>query len=293
VTWFRTDTGVGDHELVGAIAEALNLTVPAAVGHYVLTLAGFAEYRRDGLVTAVTDMTLEEWAKWRGKRGRFAQFFREHCVEHREGQRDLLGTVKGWWRQEALFREQERKRTRPGQGSREAEQRREGREQAARGFTAESPPVPRGNVDVDSLSSLPVLSGTSALNGAQPEPIRYTQRCTAAANRGLRENPLIEGFNELVSSAQDEPEEWHTQGIPVAVAEQAIYHRAKTYRPRGSRRQPTTLGYFREAVGEAWAKTQGRQLEADLNTVPEKPEGLDEYELAARRLEHHEAPDAG
>lgn len=274
MTWFRVEAGLGDHELVGLIMEGLSVNRREAVGLYVLSLAGFAEYQPDGVVKSVTTSTLEGWAEWRGKPGRYAAFFRGHCVETRQGQPDAPGVVKGWWRNKKLLEKQERdrhKRKKPPINP------------------PETPADSWGNVDVDVDGDVKSSIGRSsrALIGSELTPAAYTIKCTAAANRGLRENPAINGrFNELASSAQDEPGLWQKAGIPIEVAESAIYQRAKEYRPKGSRIQPTTLGYFRNAVTEAWDREHGRAAEGAVNTSPPAaPAAEDEVDALARRTQ--------
>lgn len=286
MTWFRVDVGIGDHELVGAIVEGLEVSVREAVGLYVLTLAGFAEYQADGVVKSVTNTTLEEWAKWRGVKGRFATFFRSQCVESRQDQRDAPGVVKGWWRQRALLEKQLRDAAKPA-GKRRVPP------QIPRGNSGGSPAGSSGYVDEDEDENGKNLSvPPRALVSEILSPVQFTIRCTAAANRGLRENPAINGFNELVSSAQDEPGLWQTAGIPIDVAEAAIYQRAKAYRPKGRRTQPTSLGYFRLAVEDEWSKAQGRAIEGDVNTKPAEQGPSDwvrrkEAEIARQRAGTH------
>lgn len=81
--------------------------------------------------------------------------------------------------------------------------------------------------------------------------LTYAQRCTIAANKGLRANPAIrESFNELITSAQTAPAEWEAAGIPVGLAERVIGERARAYRPTARNRQPGSLRYFDQAVRE-------------------------------------------
>jgi hypothetical protein len=120
VTWIRWDVRTPTHEVVGALAEPLRIPTSHALGYYVAVCCGFGEYQPDGNADAVTDATLEDWALWRGTRGRFAKLFRELCVERRDDQKDTAGTVKGWWRQRALLEKQARDNRRPGPAGRES-----------------------------------------------------------------------------------------------------------------------------------------------------------------------------
>lgn len=256
MTWIRWDVPTPRESLIGVLAKILKVRPAEAHGLYCATWCGFAEHQPDGRAVGVTDDNLELWACWQRKRGRFARVFREHCVEQREGEKDLPGVVRGWWKQLAGLRDQERsrnKRRNPGEAP------------------ADTPDEPRGvfpvDVDVDEDVRAPVLSAAPAISGL--DFIRYSAKCTAAANRGLRENRSVTGFNELVTSNQlEETRPWYDAGIPLDVVEAAIYHRAKSYRPKGRRIQPTTLGYFRECVEEAHARALGRAIEGSVTTTP-------------------------
>lgn len=150
MTWFRAEAGISRHEMIGALAEALHVKLHEAAGLYVFTLAGFADFQVTGEATTITTTTLEQWALWRGKPGRFAAAFRRLCVEDEPGQRDAIGVVRGWWRQEALLREQERSRSRPGQGTRMAPaESREGTGKAPEQSRGDAAVSSRGNEDVD------------------------------------------------------------------------------------------------------------------------------------------------
>lgn len=261
---------------MGALAERLKVGPAQAFGHFTAACCSFGEYRADGRTDLVSDTTLEDWALWRGRAGRFAVAFRELCVERREGQRDAIGVVKGWWRQQALLQKQ----------ARDAEKR------SPPKTPAKPPGNPRGflghdNDDVDSQSST-TSARVVPLRGETVTAVEYAQRCTGAANRGLRENQSVGGFNELVASNQLEyTSPWRESGIPADLAAGAILHRAKEYRPKPSYRQPTHLGYFDKSVREAWDRKLSAEASADvipLQPVEAGPQ-LSEWEVAAVKLQ--------
>lgn len=342
MTWIRWDAPTPREPIIGVLAGLLKVRPAEAHGLYCATWCGFAEHQPDGRAVGVTDDNLELWACWQGKRGRFALVFRERCVEQLEGQKDLPGVVRGWWRQFPGLREQDRigdrargtlsyvyyardgdqvkigysrnpwarceemRTTRPGitlvgvePGDLALERTRQaglgGRTDFQRnGRGAEwFPWTPAVAAFVATLATTnlttrsmvrsdieeaegegeraPVLSAAPAINGLNfgLDFTRYSAKCTAAANRGLRENRSVTGFNELVTSNQlEETRPWYDAGIPLDVVEAAIYHRAKSYRPKGRRIQPTTLGYFRECVEEAHARALGRAIEGSVTTTP-------------------------
>lgn len=112
MTWLRFDADAAQSDVVGHLAEALGIPAPHAFGCYVACCLGFGAHRPDGRAGHVSDTTLEQWALWVGKRGRFAAAFRARCVAED-------GTIRGWWRQEKLLNRQQEKNTRPGQKTRE------------------------------------------------------------------------------------------------------------------------------------------------------------------------------
>lgn len=105
MTWLRLDTDAARSGVAGDLAKDLGLPPMHAFGHYVATISGFGEHQQDGVVAVVADDTLEGWALWKGKAGRFAKAFRARCTADGQG-RDPAGVVRGWWRQEALLRKQ-------------------------------------------------------------------------------------------------------------------------------------------------------------------------------------------
>lgn len=106
MTWLRWETTAAQSDVVGYLAEALRIELAHAFGLYVACCLGFGEHQPDGMASAVSDATLEHWALWRGRRGRFAASFRARCV-------DEDGQVRGWWRQLKLLERQERDRLKP------------------------------------------------------------------------------------------------------------------------------------------------------------------------------------
>src|SRR5262249_15326397 len=65
-------------------AQRLRITHEAAIGLLVQLWLELPDHARDGAIGQITDQALEEWAGWRGRRGRFAPAYR-----------DLFQTVDG------------------------------------------------------------------------------------------------------------------------------------------------------------------------------------------------------
>lgn len=84
-----------------------------------------------------------------------------------------------------------------------------------------------------------------------PQVHTYAQACVIAANRAL-EVRLAGGYRPLVASVEAETARaWETDGVPVAVAVEAITAAVERFRITGTSRQPHGLRYFDRAVREA------------------------------------------
>lgn len=171
MTWIRLDTDFPDHESRGALAEALRIDPDRASMSLIRVWCKFGDYRQDGRADLITDTSLEEWARWTGRRGAFAAAFRRFCVDGSEG--DAPGKLTGWWRQEALLRHQQGKKNRPGQNDREetAQDLRSTCEEPA----PESRPDVAGNGDGNVLQPTNQPAGSGRLiNALGRDPDRFT-----------------------------------------------------------------------------------------------------------------------
>lgn len=243
MTWLRLDTDFPRHALIGTLAEKLRIDKDRAAMALLRVWCHFAELEPHGLALDVSDSTLEDWAAWRGPKGRFALVFREYCVEP-------SGKLRGWWRQEKLLAHQEEKRKR----------RKKPAENRQKTGSGNLPTKCRESADNEDDDGDVNGSSSSSSDGEPVDAIRYAQICTAAANKGLHE-ALGTAFHELVSSNQSGiVADWITAAIPVGAASRAIYERARTYKATTTRKQPTGLQYFRQVVQEAWDREQGRGI---------------------------------
>lgn len=73
--WIAISREIGNDPKTHALAEATGLDVDAAIGKLVRLFGAVAEHAPDGQLGAVPATTLEVWANWHGKRGRFATAF--------------------------------------------------------------------------------------------------------------------------------------------------------------------------------------------------------------------------
>lgn len=111
MTWLRWDTDTPRSSVVALLANDLGVHLMQATGHYFAAVSGFGDHQPDGSLDAVPDLSIEQWAGWTGKRGRFAAAFRTHCRADGTGE-DPEGCIRGWWRQRALIEKREKDATR-------------------------------------------------------------------------------------------------------------------------------------------------------------------------------------
>lgn len=86
--WIRIDAGIACDPKLQQLADAVGVRLPHAIGLVVCALCQFPAHARDGDIGDIPDATLEKWAGWEGKRGKFAPAFRAaFCAD---------GVVTGW-----------------------------------------------------------------------------------------------------------------------------------------------------------------------------------------------------
>ena len=255
MTWIRWDITTPRSEVVGFLADRLGVGLAQALGHYNALCCGFGGDRRDGRVDKVTDATLEGWALWRGKSGRLAMAIREWCAQNEADP----GKLRGWWRNEAVLREQERSARKPD--GRKPRNPRQLPDKSPRGSSGDSPVKPRGNDD-DNVDELRTTSSSSA--GTIP-----AVQVAVAANRGLQANPGLPGFNELLPQQADQAvKDWTAEGIPLALICSVVEKRCADYKPGLNGSQPSSFAYFDKAVRQAHQQGIGK---LQLASAPESP----------------------
>lgn len=267
MTWIRWDVNTADSEVVAFLAERLGLKPVHALGYYNALCCGFGMHRKDGNLGAVTDTALEVWARWDGKRGKFAEAIRAWCAEPMpDGTPRPPGELRGWWRQRALLAKQERDAQKPdgrkGRGSGLPRESRAGSAGDSRGMLGGND---NDNGDGDEYG------GRSPLRSDLPPAVAPAVRLALAANAGLRANPTLpEGphgraFRELLpNQAQAMATAWAEAGIPLALAEDVVRQVASAYVPQFVGDQIGSFQYFDRAVRAAHLKAQGT---AELNAA--------------------------
>jgi len=87
--WVRIAVSIMRNSDTTTLSGALGVSVPTTTGHLVGVYAGMAEEKSSGDLSAVSDVALEQWAMWTGKRGRFASAFRAQLCT-------AQGVVRSW-----------------------------------------------------------------------------------------------------------------------------------------------------------------------------------------------------
>jgi hypothetical protein len=280
--WYRLECDVGDDELWEELGSRLGVPGPHAFGHYGWFTGRYGERwirgKIKGRLDSLQDATIEKWARWAGTPGAFAAALRELCTDTDSGE------LKGFRRRNAkiLLKQLRDARKKKGESADSAPPLREPALDPAR--------EPRENPHAyDDNDGNGYEKNSSTTTAREVESVLYAQRCTVAGNRGLRDNPKVNGFRELVTSNQVEvTDEWRAKGIPCEFAEQVVYQRAEAYQPRGSNRQPVGLNYFTKAILTEWEVEQGRGLERDFQpkpTVVKADSSDDEFVIAGRQLD--------
>lgn len=89
MNWIRIAVGIMDDPSILQVSEACGVSVPTTTGHVVGVLGKLPTHAKTGDLSGVTDRTIEQWAQWKGKAGRFAAAFRSYLC-------DAQGVVRSW-----------------------------------------------------------------------------------------------------------------------------------------------------------------------------------------------------
>lgn len=87
--WIRVHAALIDKPVIARAVTALGVNEHAAVGLLVTFWGAVSRNVVGGMAGPATDAQLELWARWRGKRGRFAAFIRSQHI-------DIEGRVNEW-----------------------------------------------------------------------------------------------------------------------------------------------------------------------------------------------------
>lgn len=77
LSWIRVDRDIAKDPKIRSLALRISQCEAATVGFVVLVFIEMAAAAKDGDISHFSDLELEIWARWPGKRGKFAAAFRE------------------------------------------------------------------------------------------------------------------------------------------------------------------------------------------------------------------------
>lgn len=83
-------TWLPDSRVVRGLAAELRICRAHALGSFVMLCLNCAQDHPSGHVADFSDQQIEEWAGWKGRRGRFAAAFRRVGLTP-------SGRIRGWW----------------------------------------------------------------------------------------------------------------------------------------------------------------------------------------------------
>ena len=248
--WFRVEADASTDTKVARLADALRLPVAHAFGLTAGVWCGVARHADTGDLTGVTDASLETWAGWTGKRGRFAAEFRRLFI-------DPDNALHGWaQRQGRLIATMQKDR----------ERHRRQYEESRRNLQGESPENPgsicgiseRNTITItDTVQKDVVVIGGQTLDQALAEETAPTDvrsvavLLTVAANQGITAKygeqpvPIISSHPGSLAVA----ESIIGAGVPVLWARDAFYSAARVC---ALDRPPKSLKYFLAQVLARW-----------------------------------------
>ncbi|HEX7089896.1 MAG TPA: hypothetical protein VF192_07150 [Longimicrobiales bacterium] len=179
--WIRVRTFLSSRPVAKRLARLCRDDAQKAAGVLVDFWSGAAEFSKNGYIRDESDATLEEWAKWRGKRGAFATWVRAEHMDD-EGRipewDDFMGALEARRQADRERKELERLRRKADRLSRgpSADSPRDS-PQTSRGSSAPT----RANVDVDVTKRDEISPATTPppVAHAPPRRLRRTDGETA------------------------------------------------------------------------------------------------------------------
>ena len=263
MNWIRVDVGIGRDSSIGAMSEALGVSVPTTTGHTVLVYTAMAEGCLSGDLSTVKDSVIETWAMWRGKRGRFAAALRAHiCTPE--------GVMRSWAKYNGSKlheMEYDRERKRIARESARAQRREPGGRPADTTQTSGGRPPLRDVTgrDVTEQQGSKQLAASSVLatsTVAAAGGLADDQRLlTAAANAGLDQRyPHRNPIHASSGGSHRCADALRAAGVDPEFAAATIFAYASTLT---AVEPPGSLAYFTRHVLDRW---QGEQAKREAAT---------------------------
>lgn len=251
MNWIRVARSIPSDPIIGMIAAQLKIRDAEVVGLVVCVLCALPDHASTGDLSGVPDATIERWALWGGKGGRFAPVFRDHMC-------DDNGVVGAWEKYNgAPMRKAEAA----------AERARNWREQKKPNATRTRSQsvrerLPNGSTERDGTRRdgterngteilVTTTTSDSLVDAANPA---HRLALVIAANKGITEQwdreqptPCTPMHPGTLACAED----LAAAGVPLAFAESAIYTTARDKTP-ADKKPPTSLRWFTQSTIRAW-----------------------------------------
>lgn len=259
---------IGGRGVVARAMQRLGLSQASAVGHLVMFWGNAAMNSDDGRVAHLTDLQLEQWACWQGKRGRFAAWLRaEHLDEHgRPNEWDEYAGKLVASRAKARDKKRQQRGqspSRPGDSPGDKRGTVPGTVPGtSRGLSTRAREEGEGEGEGERKEGERERERTTLPDTPRARDVRETltapQRLVIAANHaitarwGEQTNPLLPGHGPTVQLAED----LQRLDVPLDVAEVSIARQvqAKADGP------PRSMAYFRGGIVEDWERQKLRAL---------------------------------
>lgn len=249
MNWICVATNIKNDVSVALIADACKVRIAEAVGLVTNVYCAMPKGARDGNISTVPDLLLEQWASWEGKRGHFAKAFRANlCTD---------GIVRSWEKyngaairesDESIERSKEwrknRKRTPEQTGERTENERRSQQGSPRRTKRRTNDKRTPLDVDVDKDLTTATANAAAAVSRERAEPpaaaaaelpeqfaqraaelrANFTDpRAALAFDRHMRASRNPEGFLLDVEYAAKLRPSDHAAGVPWDVIGQALH----------------------------------------------------------------------
>jgi hypothetical protein len=248
--WIRVHANICGKPVIYRAVEALGLSPHEAIGVLVQFWGAVSQHATNGAVGGFSDVQLEAWAGWRGRKGRFAAFVRAaHLDEH--------GCVNEWDEYAGKLedrKEKDRTRKRKSRG-RHAD--------SPQDVTLVSAPTIRDDTKRD--ESDVVVGGPHVPD----EPELTGLFLTICANRAITErwkeqtDPLTPAMGLALAS------ELRAEGVPPEFARLSIYRQCRESKLD---EPPRHVNYFGPGVRKHWKQEQARRALAASGERPPSPE---------------------
>lgn len=266
--WIRVASAIADDQKIWTLAELAGCDAFKAIGHLVTLWGVMTEQAKTGHLADVSDASLERWAKWTGRKGRFAAAVRATLC-------DDAGCVTAWEKyQGAAIREHEADRQRK-------------RAKNSAGIPPETPPEKsRSSGDLpplrDEHETTPNNGGGDAGEPTEPDESPVTGTIIGdipalalllvrAANRGDTKG---RGGEHPTPYCLDAHAHWLAEevlrhGVDPLEARRSVYEQVVAKLAADGDR-PRTLRYFLPGIERHWARVQAAR---DAALAEPEPEG--------------------